>query len=242
MPTASQILSVWEQARTQTHAQRALNLLALAVPTQSAAELTRYSVGRRDRELLGLRERLFGSRLIATTQCPVCREHVEANFAAADISMTAEPSADLFHTFESGGYGLRFRLPECGDLASLDSSTAGLDPRINLLERCVAEARVNGGDVAVHQLPTEVVSALSVKMAELDPQGDVQLALNCPACHHHWTAPFDVVSFLWTEIECWANRLLREVHVLASAYGWRESDILALSDARRRAYLEILQS
>jgi hypothetical protein len=79
-------------------------------------------------------------------------------------------------------------------------------------------------------------------MSELDPQGDVQLALNCPSCRHHWTAPFDVVSYLWIEIQSWASRLLREIHLLASAYGWREADILALSEPRRRAYLEILLS
>jgi hypothetical protein len=49
---------------------------------------------------------------------------------------------------------------------------------------------------------------------------------------------FDIVSFLWTEIAAEAKRLLREVHILASAYGWREADIFSLSPLRRQFYLE----
>ena len=45
-----------------------------------------------------------------------------------------------------------------------------------------------------------------------------------------------------TELEAQAKRLLRSVHVLASAYGWSESEILALSEARRDAYVELVQS
>jgi hypothetical protein len=50
------------------------------------------------------------------------------------------------------------------------------------------------------------------------------------------------VSYLWAEVHSWALRTLHEVNVLASAYGWRESDILALSQWRRQAYLEMVQS
>ena len=52
---------------------------------------------------------------------------------------------------------------------------------------------------------------------------------------------FDIVSFFWAEIDAWARRVLREVNVLARAYGWRESDILALSPVRRQIYLSMVQ-
>jgi hypothetical protein len=51
---------------------------------------------------------------------------------------------------------------------------------------------------------------------------------------------FDMLAYFWSEIQMGARRLLREIHVLASAYGWRESEILTLSAARRRAYLELV--
>ena len=78
------------------------------------------------------------------------------------------------------------------------------------------------------------------QMALADPQADVQLNLSCPACNHHWQSVFDIVSFFWSEIHAWAQRTLREIHALASAYGWREADILALSPRRRQLYLEMI--
>jgi hypothetical protein len=49
-----------------------------------------------------------------------------------------------------------------------------------------------------------------------------------------------VVAYFWSEINAWAYRLLGEVHSLASAYGWREEDILAMSPWRRHVYLEMV--
>ena len=47
----------------------------------------------------------------------------------------------------------------------------------------------------------------------------------------------DAGQLLWEEIEARALVLLREVHHLASAYGWSEAQILALTPARRASYL-----
>ena len=77
-------------------------------------------------------------------------------------------------------------------------------------------------------------------MAQADPQADVQLALSCPVCGHKWQTAFDIVSFFWSEINAWAARILREVHILAWGYGWREADILALRPWRREVYLEMV--
>ena len=38
----------------------------------------------------------------------------------------------------------------------------------------------------------------------------------------------------------WAGRMLLDIHALARAYGWSESDILALPPRRRQAYLELV--
>jgi hypothetical protein len=89
-------------------------------------------------------------------------------------------------------------------------------------------------------LPAEVVSGIAESMAQADPLADIQLKIDCPSCRHRWRAAFDIVSFLWTEIEAWAGRMLSEVHTLARAYGWREAEILALSATRRQFYLEMV--
>jgi hypothetical protein len=49
------------------------------------------------------------------------------------------------------------------------------------------------------------------------------------------------VSFFWQELDDWADRVLRDVHELASAYGWPENEILALSPRRRQCYLDLIR-
>jgi hypothetical protein len=85
-----------------------------------------------------------------------------------------------------------------------------------------------------------MVVAIGEQMVERDPQAEVQLDLTCPACQHHWLANFDVVTFLWSEIQTHTKRVLRDVHTLAKAYGWREADILSMSTVRRQFYLEMV--
>lgn len=107
-----------------------------------------------------------------------------------------------------------------------------------LLRRCVLRAENRGKPCPVDDLPQDVYALLEEHMAETDPQGDVQLSIHCPGCDHHWSVLLDILAYFWSEIHLAARRLLRDIHVLASAYGWTESDILALSAARRQAYLE----
>jgi hypothetical protein len=47
---------------------------------------------------------------------------------------------------------------------------------------------------------------------------------------------------LWAEIEVRAKRLLLEVHLLATAYGWSEAEILSLNAQRREFYLEMVRA
>jgi hypothetical protein len=125
---------------------------------------------------------------------------------------------------KSNGNVVRFRLPTGADLLAISNAE-------QLLERCL----LNGGD----KVTDNVRAAVAERMSSADPMADIQLALNCPNCEHKWAPPFDIVAFFWREISAATRRLLREVHTLASAYGWTESEILSLSPARRRAYLEM---
>ena len=109
------------------------------------------------------------------------------------------------------------------------------------MRRCETETRLNGTSSPDDCLPEGVAIAVSDRMAELDAQGDIQLSLTCPKCERVWTAPLDIVSYLWSEIHAWAGRTLRDVHALASVYGWTEGEILALSPGRRQAYLEMIR-
>ena len=134
-----------------------------------------------------------------------------------------------------------FRLPNTLDLTAAAEAGDSQRARQRLLERCLVSAQNSDGEtVSVLALPETFLAKLAARMGEVQPQADVQLALACPQCHHRWIAPFDIAGFLWIELQAFAHRLLRENHELASAYGWREADIMDLTIARRQAYLDLI--
>jgi hypothetical protein len=79
-------------------------------------------------------------------------------------------------------------------------------------------------------------------MAAADPLAEILLSFDCPNCGACFQESLDLASFLWAEVEDRARRMLREVHALASAYGWSEAQILSLGPARREIYLEMVQA
>jgi hypothetical protein len=120
-------------------------------------------------------------------------------------------------------------LLNCSDVASA---------RASLIAVCVVEARRGDEMLAVGDIPASAIEELSTKLGESESCADISFALRCAACGHDWQLGFDIVAFLWNEISSLAKRYLYEVHALAWAYGWSEADILAMSPARRRFYLE----
>lgn len=147
-------------------------------------------------------------------------------------------SSEFFY-LRMGTYEVQFRLPNSYDLLAIAPSSDLSNGQRSLLGRCLFVQKHSIAQ-SIDQLPDELIEAVATKMAELDPQAEVLLSLDCPSCNHQWRSPFDIVSFFWSEINAWAIRLLREVHVLASAYGWRETDILTMNSYRRQCYLEMV--
>src|SRR5262249_25799701 len=129
-------------------------------------------------------------------------------------------------------YEVAFRLPNSSDLAAIHSSDGHTAPKQALLERIVTRALCRSQPVNPADLPEQVVEAIENVMVNADPHAEIWLDLICAACGRHWQALFDVVSFVWSEVDAWAIRLLREVHRLARAYSWREADILSMSPIR----------
>jgi uncharacterized protein (UPF0212 family) len=239
--TAADLLNVWERGRSQSPVHRSLSLLQVAIRESTREALAQVGIGRRDAELLKLREKIFGSCMTGHANCPACGQQMEMNFTVAEVQTTPLPELPETCTEIFGDCEISFRLPNSSDLATLVPGDNLAIQKRRLVQLCVLNAKSSGQPVVADQLLEDTVTALSERMSELDPQGDVQLALSCPQCSHHWDAPLDIASFVWSEIHAWAVRLLRDVHVLASAYGWRERDILAMSSWRRQAYLELIE-
>jgi len=239
-PSATELLGLWERGLGQSPGQRALALLTLACGETPTEQLAQLSAGQRDEHLLTLRESTFGTQFSGLANCPACGERLEINFTASDIRVSPGAQPPEQFTLELAGCAVHFRLPNSLDLANLTTDAELAANRQRLLERCVLSSKCGQQEILPSELPEEVVCAMAQIMDRADPQAVMQLVMTCPQCRHDWRAALDFASFFWSEIHAWAVRLLREVHMLASAYGWREADILALSPWRRQAYLEML--
>lgn len=231
------LLAAWEAGLAAGRTGRALLLHAVARPGAGTEELLAVPLGRRDAELFGLRAELFGERLDVRVSCPSCAEEMEFVFDSGQVVGAAGP-ADGPLRVELDGWQVGFRLPTPGDLAAAERAPAD-QARAVVLERCVLTAEHGGEPVAARQLPEPVQRRVAEAAAAADPYADVRLHLGCPECGEQALAELDIASYLWEELDDWARATLLHVHLLATAYGWSEAEILALSPLRRRYYLEL---
>jgi len=225
------VLELWEKGMLLHPLDRSLLALSVADPAVTAA-VADWPLGSRNRALLDLHASWFGPRLEGWTSCPSCGEKVEFELDARALAMAA-PGGPPPDAVMVGAYA--FRLPTSRDLAHIMALDAA-ESATGLLDRC----RTGGPEDP--EWTDDLLEAIEDRLASADPLADTRLALSCPSCQREWEEAFDIGRFLWAEVESRARRVLWEVHTLASAYGWSETETLALGDARRAMYLEIVQA
>ena len=238
--TARAALQAWEQGQPFGPQGRALALLQAALPEIDRERLRKLPIGQRDALLVRLRQRTFGHTVRGFARCDECGASLEfdldlRSFDAAGQLRERRPPEWL----SVDGFEIFFRLPDSTDFAAVaDTCIETETARMRLLERCVLEARRADQPVALGELSAVAIDRLGERMEELDPLAELPLAIDCDSCSHRWLTLFDAGTFLWQDISLSAQRLLDEVHALATAYGWSEPQILALSAARRQYYIE----
>ncbi|AWI80698.1 MAG: hypothetical protein CVU19_02755 [Betaproteobacteria bacterium HGW-Betaproteobacteria-13] len=227
--SASQLLSLWDAGQRRHPIDRALLALALALPEEAPEGLADHPVGWREARLLALRNLTFGTQLDGYDACPRCGAMME--FSVDGNALLAElplPAQDAVIELDGG----KWRLPSSRDQAlALEADNPEAVARA-LLERC----HVDGNEPVS---PAQIAS-LETLMEALDPAANIRLGMHCSDCGQHWDALLDVGNWFWDELGACARELLHTVHRLARAYGWPEADILALSPARRAAYLDLV--
>jgi len=236
--TAFELLSVWERGIGSTQLERALLLIAAAYPGETSPE--QLSIGERDDRLLMLRESMFGPAVSCIAACPACRERLDAEFTIADLLKSARPEVNKIFEVSNEGLKLKIRLPNSADLMSLIPEDSILLNRSRLFRRCVVDARDPDRPMAMEDVSDSTIEAVGKIMSESDPQADIQVHLQCACCDHPWDICFDTLAYFWKEIESWAKRILADVHLIASEYGWDEREILSLSPLRRQCYLDLI--
>lgn len=253
VPSDQQLIRTWESGRHLHPLDRALRILAATYPRATWDDLATLSLSRRNALLLRAYQCFAGNRLEGFCSCPKCGDEVEFVFDASELLTAADarsssPTDEGNYCVACGDYVVHYRAPNSLDLALALQHLDAAGGRQELLRRSVVSAHRRCADesletmhaeaVSAEALPAEVIGAVGDQLDLTEPLAAIGFAIDCPTCSLHWTAAFDVVSFVWEQIANRANRLLYEVHLLARAYGWSEGEILEMSTARRQSYLQ----
>ncbi|TDV48777.1 hypothetical protein [Actinophytocola oryzae] len=211
---ATDLLAAWEEGGGQDALDRAVTMLA-ALGGVPADEAARIDVARRDAVLTSALRALSGrSLLVGELTCDGCGDPLDI---PVDLAALPDPPPAVD--------GVPFALPTSEDLRLV----RGMSPeeaRSFLLARY---ARVPGAGDERWAEAMEVAA----------PASAVTIAATCPECGTVTRADLDVSVLLWAEFERHAVELLAQVHLLASAYGWTEDEVLALGPRRRATYLRM---
>lgn len=235
------LLEIWDRGRHRHPLDQAIDLLAAGCPDCSWETLAGLSIGRRDHLLLLLRSATLGPWLNGRDLCSACGEAVEFQVGIADLcALQPEQDAAPRWQLDMGDIRLEGRLPDSMDLAAVAGCPDPHLARRLLARRCLSPGASAEAPWDMDTMPEDVVAALSAAMAAADPLADIELHLRCEACGHQWQAFLDIASFFWTEINAHVERLLRDIHLLARAYGWGEAQILALTPNRRQRYIDLV--
>ncbi len=240
---ADEVLAMWERAAPLAPPERAVMLAAALAPPQPVTEVWDWPIGSRDARLVQLQQALAGTVMEYVTTCAACASDIEFELDGAALLNTAE-SAEAPSPVEVDGWRITWRPIATADLleAARANDLAAADAV--LFDRCIAgmTAPTGSQEAASPPAPGRVRRAVVAAMAASDPLAEVLVELTCPACRAAVAAEVDVADLVWTELRSRALRLLREVDVLARTYGWTEPEVLALSEQRRRVYLQMAGS
>jgi hypothetical protein len=227
--TPTETLSIWEEGSRLSLLDRGLLAVQVAgVPASMAADLP---LGERNRALAQLYRQHFGRTINGFTQCTRCGEKLEFNF---DVQQVAEaPPLEVAEPVVVGNW--RFRLPTSRSLAAALTGGQPATAEHRLLAHCL--------DQPVETIPDwtqEELDVIEQRLSEADSLAEILIGFQCPECGASFEDALDLSGFVWSEIEDSARELFDDIHLLASAYGWTEDEVLRLSSMRRQAYVRRL--
>ena len=202
-------------------------LLAATLDGVSPAAAADMPLDRRDRLLIDARMAAFGPDIAFFARCPHCAEGNEADF---DLGVLPDAAPATGVAARIGTREILLRAPTS---AAIARSIRAARPDLLIDDIAGEDARPDDPDW---------LAAVESALAGAFPLLDVRFEMTCSACEARFDTRFDIVPWLWREIEVMASRTIDTVDRLARAYGWTERDILSLSPMRRGFYLARLAS
>ncbi len=235
--TGELLLKAWETGATEHSLDRALTMLSLGLPEGERKKLAELSIADRDRLLLQLRAATFGPELKAFATCLHCSARME--FALSIERMLAQLKDVPVEAVEwqACGRQLRLRPVNTQDLLALATVEDAEEAQQLLLRRCS-----NLGEEPRTEAAVTLLESVLKQFDALHGGTELRCSIQCPECSASEALDLDIAGFLWLEVRHAAQRLLCEIHLLASAYGWSETSIAQMPQRRRNAYLEMLEA
>jgi hypothetical protein len=164
--SARELVAVWEAGGQRHPVDRALLLLAAALPQRTHDELAALSVGRRDVLLLRVREATLGPVMACASPCPRCGARLEFRAVVGELLKEAPPEdAPREHLAWGGGVEMRFRLLDSRDLALSARTAAADEARRALLRACL---------VAVRPLPADGDGSAAAEAEDSPPAVEIR--------------------------------------------------------------------
>ena len=216
-----------------------------------SAEVRALSMGDREALLLHVRRLTFGERMTCVLRCVACGEPMDLELQISDllVPVTTIPKQRYqeFFCCDDARFRVNFRIPTGADVeAAICSGNCVPDKAApELLVRCVESVEREDGHekytaALAEDWPPALVEQISGRLAEADAQAEIGLQLTCPVCRHEFPSFFDVTNYLLRELETRERQLYQDVHQLALAYHWSESEILKMSPRKRKLYLDMI--
>lgn len=188
-----------------------------------------------DRQYLArvLGARRGGDEVWLSPGCPHCGGRFDVQVRQSELPVKEAGAGYPLARVRLGGGELICRVPTGVDEVSLTESGAR-DPKRWLVDRLIEDAPAGFGGAA--GLDEDELARVEVALEEVAPEVGTVIATSCPSCGRATrvsVSPY--VGLLGDE-----GDLLAEVHQLAWAYHWSESEILGLPTGRRRRYLALV--
>ena len=196
----------------------------------SAAQLTAAD---RDRLLVAIYQRCYGSWVISTISCRHCGKIFDLNFDLLELDNSIHSNGSILALNRQGEQYIlpdsyRFRLPTGEDelaISQLDQDEALQE----LMHRCFSDQK--------KELTQEDLDIIATSA----PLMDLELTASCPECGQDQLVHFNLQNFLLTAMQAEQPRLAREIHLLAINYGWGLNEILSLTRSQRRTFVKLIE-
>jgi hypothetical protein len=192
----------------------------------SRDEIWHWTLMRRTQGLLAVAIASCGAAWEATRRCrqPGCGEIMEIPIDLSQFRLDWRPERVAVALNET--QTLEVRLPRADDLRAW--RVEGVTEPEALARRLV---------VAPQAPDPAWTPRIEAALSAADPLTDLVLETACPYCGAANAVPFPLEESLLAALRRLGERLLEEIHLLASTYHWSEAEILALPAGRRRFYL-----